>query len=601
MPAVVVVAPGNVQAGNQDQFKQLIDTNSCPSCDLSGLVLTRLDLSGADLEGADLSEAKLFLTDLSDANLKRANLKGAKLGGADFANADLRGADLTGAVVEGAYLESALMGELPGPAPEEVVESEQVSQEPAAVEEQPTHVQQSDEPVEKVEDADQAELTPEENQDLEVSAIALEPMVDAEPGGKVLHPDEEVVHGKKLVTIEDVVIEEELPGTQSVEDESHKVDDGVSDILVGKKEDRVVTETMDSLEQPLPSESVGEVVPSSVEEKEVVIATPVVEPEKVGMAIATDDQILLPPKEDVKSAKAIIPLEDAVIEEETSLSQSTENKENTGVDVEVNTLAKQTPVVPAEVETTTMGAVTESMEAENPLEEEIIVVEGGAAETAAAPETSAKGDATVMAVKGEEVAADWENDESVVPVAVNPEEVLRPSMSEESLIVEGLTGGEIEASVPKGAETVSGMIEAMDESSGVQPTSPEKVYTVPTPQEADVERQQIVDRLLDMESCVECNLRGVDLSGKNLSEFDLERADLSESNLEGADLSEANLKGVDFRSANLRQADLSEADLYRADFSGADLTGADLGKTLVESTTFDGAIGVNLEGAVIVE
>ena len=91
----------------QENFQKLIKTNECPSCDLAGVVLTRVDLSGANLEGANLAGAKLNLADLSGANLKNANLQGAKLGGADLAGADLRGANLTGAVLEGAYLKDA--------------------------------------------------------------------------------------------------------------------------------------------------------------------------------------------------------------------------------------------------------------------------------------------------------------------------------------------------------------------------------------------------------------------------------------------------------------------------------------------------------------
>jgi uncharacterized protein YjbI with pentapeptide repeats len=106
-------ALGSLDAEIQKNFNKLITTKECPRCDLSGTVLTRVDLTGADLEGANLSGAKLSLTNFSKANLRNADLRGANLGGADFAGADLRGADLTGAMLEGAYFKEALLeGEL---------------------------------------------------------------------------------------------------------------------------------------------------------------------------------------------------------------------------------------------------------------------------------------------------------------------------------------------------------------------------------------------------------------------------------------------------------------------------------------------------------
>lgn len=101
--------PGSSRPIVQENFRQLLATNACPSCDLAGADLTRLKLAGANLEGANLAGAKFSLADLSGANLRNANLQGANLGGADLANADLEGANLTGAVLEGAFLATAKM------------------------------------------------------------------------------------------------------------------------------------------------------------------------------------------------------------------------------------------------------------------------------------------------------------------------------------------------------------------------------------------------------------------------------------------------------------------------------------------------------------
>jgi len=87
--------------------KQLIETNSCPGCDLSGLDLDRENLTGANLEGANLSGVKLRLATLAQANLRNTDLRDAEFDGSDLAEADLRGADLRGATFTGAYLVGA--------------------------------------------------------------------------------------------------------------------------------------------------------------------------------------------------------------------------------------------------------------------------------------------------------------------------------------------------------------------------------------------------------------------------------------------------------------------------------------------------------------
>jgi len=84
--------------------KRLIETNSCPRCDLTGVDLERVNLPGANLEGANLTRANLYLATLTKANLQNAVLKSAVLKGSDLADADLRGTDLRGADFTGAYL-----------------------------------------------------------------------------------------------------------------------------------------------------------------------------------------------------------------------------------------------------------------------------------------------------------------------------------------------------------------------------------------------------------------------------------------------------------------------------------------------------------------
>ena len=71
-------------------------------------------------------------------------------------------------------------------------------------------------------------------------------------------------------------------------------------------------------------------------------------------------------------------------------------------------------------------------------------------------------------------------------------------------------------------------------------------------------------------------LRGVDLSGRDLSRLDLSGADLSGANLSGADLSLCNLEGAVLLRANLKGALLLKANLRNSELTGADLTGANL-------------------------
>ena len=95
--ATPLVWSGTAIAGNPDHVQQLLETNACMNCDLSGA-----DLSGAHLIGADLRNANL-----SGTNLNEANLEGADLTGANLQKADLRGAMVTNASLNRANLTAA--------------------------------------------------------------------------------------------------------------------------------------------------------------------------------------------------------------------------------------------------------------------------------------------------------------------------------------------------------------------------------------------------------------------------------------------------------------------------------------------------------------
>jgi uncharacterized protein YjbI with pentapeptide repeats len=80
---------------------------------------------------------------------------------------------------------------------------------------------------------------------------------------------------------------------------------------------------------------------------------------------------------------------------------------------------------------------------------------------------------------------------------------------------------------------------------------------------------------------LQSSLRGIDLSGQDLSQFILRGKDLSEAVLENA-----SLRGADLTDAVLRCANLKGADLHDARLQGADLRGADLRYTNLRRARF---------------
>ncbi|MGB0563720.1 MAG: pentapeptide repeat-containing protein [Spirulinaceae cyanobacterium] len=89
-------------AADPAALEQLLTTNQCPGCDLSGADLAGANLFGANLvnanlRGANLAGANLGSATLIDADLTEANLAGAHLYAADLADANLSRANLTNA------------------------------------------------------------------------------------------------------------------------------------------------------------------------------------------------------------------------------------------------------------------------------------------------------------------------------------------------------------------------------------------------------------------------------------------------------------------------------------------------------------------------
>lgn len=92
--------------------------------------------------------------------------------------------------------------------------------------------------------------------------------------------------------------------------------------------------------------------------------------------------------------------------------------------------------------------------------------------------------------------------------------------------------------------------------------------------------QTDLDTLTSGSACVQCDLSGADLRGANLSQKNLTFANLSNANLSGAiiteaELSHANLTGANLSGAVLRMSDCTCVNLTNANLSGADLSDAE--------------------------
>jgi uncharacterized protein YjbI with pentapeptide repeats len=92
---LLLLRGASLYAQNPDHVKQLLETRSCPGCDLRNTQLVGLNLNRADLTGADLGGAFLYRTTLHSAILTGAKFDSADLGGTDLRGA--RDANLTGA------------------------------------------------------------------------------------------------------------------------------------------------------------------------------------------------------------------------------------------------------------------------------------------------------------------------------------------------------------------------------------------------------------------------------------------------------------------------------------------------------------------------
>lgn len=94
-------------AANKDDLNRLFNTSSCAGCDISGAILSEVNLPNADLSHANLAGADLTKAILKGTDLSHANLQGAKFQNTDLSNTNLSGADLSNTQLSSAILSNA--------------------------------------------------------------------------------------------------------------------------------------------------------------------------------------------------------------------------------------------------------------------------------------------------------------------------------------------------------------------------------------------------------------------------------------------------------------------------------------------------------------
>ncbi|MEL6927929.1 MAG: pentapeptide repeat-containing protein [Cyanobacteria bacterium J06600_6] len=105
----------------------------------------------------------------------------------------------------------------------------------------------------------------------------------------------------------------------------------------------------------------------------------------------------------------------------------------------------------------------------------------------------------------------------------------------------------------------------------------------------NISQSQAIQKLIDEQSCVRCDLSGADLTG-----IELENANLEGANLSNAILTDAKLKEVYLLGANLENVVLNNAFLGSSELPHSLMTGASLQQTTIFATNL---VGTNLTNA----
>lgn len=518
---LLAAAPGSNRPIAQRNFQQLIESNSCPGCDLAGVVLTRVDLSGANLEGANLAGAKLFLADLSHANLRSANLQSASLGGADLAGADLTGANLTGAILEGAYMKGAITD---GVLTNKTATTATVENGELVV--VPEQSQSKSAPYSQ-------DMVIESRRDFEESPPNVEAAVP--------------VNSTEVRGSNEKYVEVSSKSKQPVRMADAVISSTASDEAVITEKEKNVTEKLVEVEPTVDEKTTKESVVT--EKKEVTVEHNVIPSQQ-----EHGEEISPTPGEHVVDEDGL---------EEESLDK--DSKVKAMIDqIEVDNTVKATTSVVAETPDRQRGQEEQAPVVQAPPKDGSVPLV-----SASQKERESQGEgAKDMEAKAPQA--------SVQPIV---EPIDSAQDSEESMTREETPASvhamveSIEQDAQGGTQKVGGAlvysVETPDHALAVKQAQIEKLLDDDRCVECDLPGVDLSGKRLQAVDLERANLQGANLEGINLSESNLKGTNLSGANLRNADLSEADLYKADLTGADLTGADLSEALLDSAKLTGA--------------------------------
>lgn len=609
---------GEVSIAVKENVNTLIQTKSCPGCDLSGADLNRLDLSGANLEGADLSGAKVFLADLTNTNLKNAKLQGAGFGGTDMAGADLRGADLRGVDLSGVYLDGAKIdGEFITTTPFEKEGITDIKKE-VYVEDtvKPKKAPQSKDV--KISKRRDFQETPPAAKDEIVKKEVQKPVAPPAPPMKSpLHwknAEQDSPAVKNIKPMADVKIQATKTAETKQKDSGQQelssvtLVAAVDPVSPPVSKEKVVAQ-LDSGEDHQ-SQSDGVSPLKGVEKKKV--------PEPPAQAIVSSEEKNVDLEESqgfwasvkrsfgLDEQKSQLPAEEANTGQDNSneLKKSETRTEN--VETGKNKKKASDQLQPAEPVVVATASESKEQEVErqesSDLWESIKKSFGAGKSDTPADEEKSKEEQQSKPVESSKPAV-----AETVAEKKEPEPEEQQSEGFWSSIKKSFAMGSSDGAADKQNKQDTPAVQAAkpavdrhikEEDIGPQTETTVKSNAVETTALPMLEEKLLV-KLKEKNRCYHCDFSGRDLSGMDLEEADLEGSDFSNSNLTNVNLEGANLRATRFVQANLRNANMQESDLYKSNLAGADLTGANLKDAQMDDADVSGVIGMQIESVMV--
>ena len=613
-----VAVAGEVSIAVKENINTLIQTKSCPGCDLSGADLNRLDLSGANLEGADLSGAKIFLADLTNVNLKKAKLRGAGFGGTDMAGADLRGADLRGVDLSGAYLDGAKIdGEFITTTPFEKegitdIQKEVYVEDTVKPKEAPASKDVKISKRRDFQETGPAAKAATVKKEVQKPVPPPAPTMKSPLHWKDAEQDSPAV--KKIKPVADVKIKT-APATDVIQKDTRQQElsstpmvaavDSTSPLFSQQK----VVNQMGSVEDQQ-GQSDGVSPLKGVEKKKV--------PEPPAQAIVSSEEKVADQEESQgfwASVKQSLGLDE---------NKSRQSGEEANIDQD-NSTELEKPVTPAKIsevekveekatgqqqpaEPVVTATVTKSKDQEQKQEESSDLWEsikksfGAGKDDAPASEEKSEEDQQPKLVESTEPETTETVAEKKEPKSEEQQSEGFWSSIKKSFAMSNSddAAGEQKKQESQAVQVLNPVTDRQIKEEDIGPqtertddTNVAEAPALPRPEE------KLLAKLQEKKRCYHCDFSGRDLSGMDLEEADLEGSDFSNANLTNVNLEGANLRATRFVQANLRNANMQDSDLYKSNLAGADLTGADLKDAQMDEADVSGVIGMQVESVLV--